>query len=151
MTNRMNSMEIQVLRTIDKFDRIGRDGVVELLQKPEGEFGAGLDPVRAELVGQLFDTKGQTNRETLENLTRYIKHAGRVGLRLRIMTYLETQEIKDGYTMWDRLIDMPTSPDETWQNGMRPENLGWALDDIAALIATLVRRDDAPDKAGGPE
>ena len=53
--------ELQALRCIDKFDKIGRDGVVELLQKPPEEFGANLDPVSAGVIGLLLDTAGKTN------------------------------------------------------------------------------------------
>lgn len=46
----MNQKEIQVLRIVDKFKKIGADGVMELLQKPYENHGANLDPLRAGMV-----------------------------------------------------------------------------------------------------
>lgn len=128
---------MQVLRSIDKFDKIGRDGVVALLQKPLEEFGANLDPVRAELVGMFLDTTGATNEETINNISAFFAHAGRVRTRLDLMVMLEEGVEPDGKTKWDRLLAKRANEDQTWSNGGRPANIAWALDDmVSVLIST---------------
>lgn len=74
----MRATEIQILRTVDKLDKIGVPGVIDLLQKPAEKFGANLDPVRAELVGSFLNSRGATNGETLENLRAFFPHASLV-------------------------------------------------------------------------
>lgn len=130
----MDPRHLQVLRTIDKFDKIGRDGVVALLQKPVEEFGAGLDPVRAELVGLFLDTKGATNEETLNNMRAFFKHAGLVRTRLDLMVMLEEAVEADGTTKWDRLLALRANEDQTWSDGGRPANIAWALDDMVLVL-----------------
>ena len=128
---------LQVMRSIDKFDKIGRDGVVELLQKPDDEFGANLDPVRAELVGMFLDTKGETNEEAFVNLSKFFMQSSRVRTRLDLMCVLDEAVEPDGRTKWDRLLSMPTTEDQTWRDGCRPANIAWALDDMVnSLIAS---------------
>ncbi len=127
--------KLQVLRTIDKFDKIGRDGVVELLQKPVAEFGAALDPVRAGLIGLFMDVNGSSNEQTVQDIGRFFGHAKKVGSRLEMMAVLEETVDDGGITAWDRLLDMPQNEDETWNDGGRPANIGWALDDILELAA----------------
>lgn len=132
-----NPQYLQVLRSIDKFDKIGRDGVVALLQKPVEEFGANLDPIRAELIGMFLDTRGDTNEETLNNISLFFKHAGRVRTRLDLMVMLEEAVEPDGKTKWDHLLAMRANEDQTWSNGGRPANIAWALDDmVKVLIST---------------
>jgi len=121
---------LQVLRSIDKFDRIGRAGVVELLQKPASEFGADLDPVRAEFIGMMLDTRADTNEGTLAALTDLMGRAALVNSRLKLMALMENSVLPDGSTVWDRLIGMPVNADNSWSDDARPENIGWALDDI---------------------
>ena len=128
-------MKLQTLRTIDKFDKIGRDGVVELLQKPLEEFGANLDPIQAELIGIFLDTPGATDEEKINNIGEFFKLAKRVRCRIDLMVLMEEQVNADGKTMWDKLIAMRCNADQTWEHGGRPENIAWALDDIInALI-----------------
>lgn len=133
----IEEQRLQILRSIDKFDRIGRDGVVALLQKPAEEFGASLDPVSAGLVGLFLDTTGATNEETLNNIRTFFARLGRVRCRVDLMVAMEEQVEADGKTKWDRLLAMRANADETWNDGGRPANIGWALDDIvAALLST---------------
>ncbi|MDQ2091702.1 histidine--tRNA ligase [Marimonas arenosa] len=67
-----------VLRTIDKFDKVGEDGVRELLGKgrldASGAYidGVGLTPEQSEPVIAFLTSKGATNEETLSNLTTAI-------------------------------------------------------------------------------
>ncbi len=63
-----------VLRTIDKFDKVGRDGVLALLtdgrKDDSGAFikGVGLPPAVAEGILAFLEARGATNAETLSNL-----------------------------------------------------------------------------------
>ncbi|MEM9050256.1 MAG: histidine--tRNA ligase [Pseudomonadota bacterium] len=64
-----------ILRTIDKFDKVGRDGVFELLTKgrldASGAFvdGVGLDDKKANLVLDFLTARGSDNTQTLERLS----------------------------------------------------------------------------------
>ena len=77
-----------VLRTIDKFDKVGRDGVLALLttgRKDEsGAFidGVGLDEAQAAPVLAFLTSKGRDNTATLENLRAAVGEAviGREGV-----------------------------------------------------------------------
>lgn len=126
--------EIQVLRTIDKFDKIGADGVEELLQKSQEEYGAGLDKVRAKMVVEFLTCKGETNDKTLENMKRWFRLMPIIKRRLDLIDYLETEEISPDYTKWDQLLDMPTNEDETWSGNGRPKNIAYTLDDILMFL-----------------
>lgn len=125
---------LQILRTIDKYDKLGPEGTYELLQKSPEEFGAGLDRVSASLIVDFLGTKGSSNDETLNNMEKAFKHLNRVGARLRLMCLLEETIHPDGETLWDKLLTMPCTDDETWADGKRPHNIGWALDDIIEKI-----------------
>jgi len=127
----MRGTEIQILRTVDKVDKIGVSGVIGLLQKPAEGFGAGLDPVRAELIGSFLNSRSATNGETLENLRAFFPHASLVVRRLRLLVLLEDME---GETAFDRLLAMRPNDDQTWTDGGRPANIAWALDDLADAI-----------------
>lgn len=77
-----------VLRTIDKFDKVGRDGVLALLtagRKDEsGAFidGVGLDETQAAPVLAFLTSKGADNAATLDNLRAAVGEAaiGREGV-----------------------------------------------------------------------
>lgn len=142
--------KLQVLRTIDKFDKIGRDGVVELLQKPVAEFGAALDPVRAGLIGLFMDVDGSSSEQTVDKIGRFFGHAKKVGTRLDLMGVLEGAADDSGRTAWDRLLDMPQNEDETWKDGGRPANIGWALDDILELVVQRGKDFTPPPEAPMP-
>jgi histidyl-tRNA synthetase len=64
----------EILRTIDKFDKIGKQGVRELLtegrQDASGAFikGVGLQSYQVEPVLAFLTARGKSNSETLENL-----------------------------------------------------------------------------------
>lgn len=63
-----------VLRTIDKFDKVGESGVRELMTTGRKDAsgaeipGVGLDPAQAEPVIAFLTSKGATNAATLDNL-----------------------------------------------------------------------------------
>lgn len=67
-----------VLRTIDKFDKIGAEGVLQLLtvgrKDDSGAFidGIGLTDAQAQPVLDFLTSKGASNAETLDNLTRAV-------------------------------------------------------------------------------
>ncbi|MCO8145208.1 histidine--tRNA ligase [Rhodovulum tesquicola] len=67
-----------VLRTIDKFDKVGIDGVFELLtsgrKDQSGAFieGVGLDPHDARVVLSFLTAKGSTNKDTIANLRKAV-------------------------------------------------------------------------------
>lgn len=123
-----NIQYIQICRSIDKFDKIGRDGVVFLLQKPIEEFGANISPVHAELIGRFLDIK------CISDLNAYFKYAQHIRTRLDLMVLLEKTIESDNITKWDQLLAMPSNEDQTWSNGGRPANIAWALDDMIAVI-----------------
>lgn len=67
-----------VLRTIDKFDKIGAEGVLQLLtvgrKDDSGAVidGIGLTDAQAQPVLDFLTSKGASNAETLDNLTRAV-------------------------------------------------------------------------------
>ncbi|MCY4207360.1 MAG: histidine--tRNA ligase [Roseovarius sp.] len=79
----------EILRTIDKFDKIGESGVEELLGSgrldASGAFieGVGLEPKQIGGMLALLASRGQSNKETLDNLKSAVgaTEAGANGLR----------------------------------------------------------------------
>mgnify|MGYP005847434751 CR=1 FL=1 len=113
-----------ILRTIDKYDKVGSEGVIELLTKgrkdQSGAFieGVGLAEKDAHRVVQFMESRGQDNDETLSNLRNLmgsdwlevhedegIYHEGLDGLREleEIATLLDAQ----GYGP-DRIVIDPS-------------------------------------------
>ena len=125
-------MSDAVLRIIDKGGKIGVEGVIALLQKPEAEFGAGLDQFRAEWIGDMCRADG------LEGIKAWFDRAPIIRSRLCMMMALEKAVMSDGRTKWDQLIDMPQSPDNTWQVGMRLD-MAQALDDLGLVVREMGR------------
>jgi histidyl-tRNA synthetase len=70
-----------VLRTIDKYDKVGAQGVVELLTKgrkdQSGAFIKGLGMIEERALGvvEFLESRGKTNAETLENLRKVVGHS----------------------------------------------------------------------------
>ena len=127
--------EEQVLRTLDKADKIGVDGFIALLQEPPEKFGAGLDRFRAEWIGSFRRCTGRDNDETIANLRAWFEIAPTIRRRLDLMCALAKQTDAGGTTAWDRLLNMPDNDDQSWRDGGRPANIGWALDDLGAALA----------------
>lgn len=108
--------KLQVLRTIDKADRMPPDDVFSLLttgrKDKSGDFTPGCAITNGQamvIVGFVFGTK-------------YPK----INSRLRMMVALEDKVIDDtGRTAWDVLLDayaaMPDGPEK---------DIGWILDDL---------------------
>ena len=150
---------IQTLRIMDKHDKLGTKGVVEQLQKPASEFGAGLEPAQARMIGEFLETKGANNSETLANMRNWFLRAHTknsiaemmaksplVVSRCKMLCILDDDVLfEDGMTGLDKLLSMPQNDDQTWCDGGRPQNIGWALDDIAkaASEAGISERDAA--------
>jgi histidyl-tRNA synthetase len=138
----MDEQYLQVLRSIDKYDKIGVDDVVELLQKPIEEFGANLDPISARFFGLFLKTTGETNKETLDNIEKLLKRAPRIRTRIDLIVLLEETLEPNGKTKWERLLEMRRNEDQSWNNGGRPANIAWALDDIVDALITKRQRTD---------
>jgi histidyl-tRNA synthetase len=72
---------LAVLRAIDKLDRLGVEGVKQLLgdgRKDEsGDFtkGAGLDETQSQLIISYLTARGRSNPETLKNMARLGGHS----------------------------------------------------------------------------
>lgn len=114
----MTAQTVQILRSLDKQDRVGEAGVIDLLtngrRDESGDFtpGCGLSVAQAvTLLGLLKCVNATFNPD----------HEGSV-LVARRFALIEAMESavneKTGRTAWDELIDM------------RPANVAWALDDI---------------------
>ena len=135
---------LQVLRVMDKHDKLGTQGVVTELQKPQADFGAGLDPARARMIGAFLDTKGADNSETLANMREWFLRAAAkqqaaklmmesplVVSRCQMMCVLDDDVLApDGQTGLDYFLSLPVNTNETWDDGGRPNNIGWMLDDL---------------------
>lgn len=67
-----------VLRAIDKLDRVGMEGVAQLLGKgrkdPSGDYtkGAELDDTAAEIILRFVASKAETNSKTLDQLSKLV-------------------------------------------------------------------------------
>lgn len=88
---------LDVLRTVDKFDKVGAEGVRQLLttgrKDASGAFidGVGLPAEQADIVLQFLEAKGATNAETLSNLRGAVSgtQVGEEGVNeLQLMTDL---------------------------------------------------------------
>jgi histidyl-tRNA synthetase len=77
-----------VLRAIDKLDRLGFDGVDQLLklgrEDESGDFseGAKLSDFQSQLIIEFLQSSGTTNQKTLENIHKLVKRSetGREGV-----------------------------------------------------------------------
>lgn len=125
----------QVLRTIDKYDRVGAAGVAALLgaglRDGSGAWvpGCGLHPHETAIILCYLACKGATNAATLANL----RDLSRMTSRIETMAVLE-ETVVDDTTVWSRLLAMPGNADDSWSGGGRPANIAWALDDLRAAI-----------------
>lgn len=134
-----SATQIQVLRTIDKLDKVGLGGVEKLLTigltDVSGSFipGCGLDPIQTNLLMGFLATKGETNDATLRAISAWFGRAQQVNSRIDMMVFLEDTDIGGDRTAWDRLLDMRPNEDETWSDGGRPANIAWALDDLVKV------------------
>jgi histidyl-tRNA synthetase len=88
LTDDNDALRNDVLRVVDKFDKVGRDGVIQLLTTGRldgsGAFikGVGLSHQQAHIVYLYLATVGDSNGETTELLTQLIgkSESGRVGI-----------------------------------------------------------------------
>ena len=138
----MANVRIQVLREIDKLDKIGPDGVRAMLttgaMDASGAFnkGVGLHPFQAEFLISAISG----NREDP------LGHMRRLCNRMDMLVALEETvlDAQTGETAWERLLAMPRNADETWGQNSRPANIGWALDDLVKIV----KRQLEPVEAG---
>jgi hypothetical protein len=110
---------LHVLRQIDKLDRVGLAGVYKRLTT-----GA-TDSSEAFVPGV-----GLESRQAV--LIFWLMCLPQVSSRIDVMVALDAQQNTDGTTGLDALLAMKANADNTWSNGGRPENIGWALDDLLA-------------------
>jgi hypothetical protein len=130
LASNADKTRLQFLRTLDKRDRLGVDATVELLQQ-DMPVGPGLDPVRAELVKRFLVIGGGDGAGVIEEIGSWFEEVRTVSLRLELMVALDSgQTMVEGKSAWDRLLELPPNADETWRDGGRPRNIGWALDDL---------------------
>ena len=117
---------LQVLREVDKLDRLGPDQVrVNLVDV------AGVHPVQAEAIIAFVDQRFGAG---VDGMQRWFDV---IGTRFELMIALQECDVGNGRTAWDVLIETPTNADNSWEGGGRPENIGFALDDIVQLIQHL--------------
>jgi hypothetical protein len=123
----MDATWLQVLREIDKLDRVGAEGVFDRLTKgardESGAFipGVGLPAGKAALLlGAIV------GRPIID--------------RIAVMEALENHENANGSTAWDEFLALPTNADNTWKDGGRPQNIAWAIDDLIAIIKKQTSR-----------
>lgn len=117
----------QILREIDKLDRIGIDGVYSMLTKGmldksvSFNKGVGLHPFQSNFIIACITAK------KLDFISQLFS-------RINLMVTLEKIQINENETAWDKLINMEQNKDNTWKNNKRPENIGWALDDLLRIL-----------------
>lgn len=125
-----NDQRLQVLREIDKLDKIGAAGVRAMLTSGLTDAsgahnpGVGLPPFIADFVISCVTAPSVSALSTLLS-------------RFDMIAFLEGHELKPGFTLFDRLLRLPTNEDETWNNGGRPKNLAWAIDDLVKSARAL--------------
>ena len=108
----------QVLRTIDKADRMPPLDIFDLLTKgridTSGAFtpGCGLDNSQAAFLVSLV------------SLVKKPLSAA----RMQFIESLEMMIIQDGVTAWDKFLDMYCALPE-------PKNIAWVIDDCLAALA----------------
>lgn len=141
----ISNPSIQVLREIDKLDKIGLDGVCAMLgdglRDASGAFnrGVGLSPIQVGMI-RLFFTEaahrpGDTNTVVIDRIRAVSGRLSQIRSRIGMMAVLEETRHADGRTAWDMLLALPATTDETWSTSpslMRPGNIAWALDDLVA-------------------
>lgn len=128
-----------ILRQIDKFDKIGIDGVCAMLgdglTDKSGAFnkGAGLLPIQVSIIRLFLESgrEAKTYEEQLNAFAETEKHIRCAHNRIELMAKLEESVIDEhGATAWDRFLALRPNADNSWSDGGRPKNVGWALDDI---------------------
>lgn len=126
--------EAAVLRTVDKFDDVGPEGVMARLTTGLTDAsgarieGAGIHPIQAGAIVAFLDGRFGEGVDGMEGWFKYI------GGRLQMMAALEQVPLAGGGTLLDKLIDMPQNEDNTWSETGRPQNIGWALDDLLEFV-----------------
>lgn len=114
--------KLQILRHIDKLDRVGPEGVFDRLTTgAKDDSGAFISGVGLE-------------KSTALLLLGFVVTDRPIMARIDLMVKLNAHELPSGGTALDWLLDMPANADNTWKEGGRPANIAWALDDILAYL-----------------
>jgi hypothetical protein len=110
------SDEIQVLRTLDKADRMGPLDIFALLTKGRRDQSGDFTPGCGLTNGQAFVLTGFV----------FSRKEPQIWLRLQMIEALEETVIDDaGRTAWDQVLD--------WYEALpEPKNIGWIVDDLIA-------------------
>lgn len=114
----MIDRQLQILRSLDKHDRVGDVGVFDLLTDGRADEsgdvtpGCGLAPAQAAVIVGFVNAGKETP----------------VARRFWLMAQLESTVV-DGETLWDKML------------AGKPENIGWALDDLYAALESRLGRD----------
>jgi hypothetical protein len=137
---------LQVLRELDKLEKLGLDGVCAMLgdglKDASGAFnkGVGLHPLQIGMI-RLFFSKTLSKAEDkndliLQRIRSAIDHLSKIRNRVDMMACLEETACADGRTAWNDFLAMPANSDNTWSTPplRRPQNIAWALDDMCAAI-----------------
>lgn len=133
------ALYLNVLRVIDKYDKVGVDGVIKLLstglEDSSGTFivGLGLNQYQIHVITEFLSTKGETNQETINNLYHLFCKLTAVEMIVKndmVVSRLEVINILDDVGLLDWFVVMPVNSDNEWSPGNRPYNIGWAIDDL---------------------
>jgi len=95
---------------------------------------ANLMEWQAELIGMFLDCASSSNEETIDNVRSRFSRASMIKNRILFMVELDQMKGPNGLTALDNLLAMETNSNETWENGNRPENIAFALDDMLKFI-----------------
>lgn len=128
------SILIKLPRNSKRKHKKMKTSVFELLQKPEAEFGAGLQLRQAEVICWIFDIPRRPSTEWLTGLTKLARKIAQVKGRIDLRALLEETTV-GAESAWDRLLAIPVNVDKTRRDGGRPANIGWALDDILHVLS----------------
>lgn len=108
--------KLQILRSLDKADRMEPDDVFNLLTKGRKD-QSGDSTTGCNL--------GNSEAAYLTSFVFSVKHP-RIMNRLLMIEKLESTELKDGCTAWDVLLN-------SYEKMEEPKNIAWLLDDLIKL------------------
>ena len=116
---------LQVLRTLDKADRMPPESVFALLTKGRTDASGAIMPGCGLTLSQAAILTGFV----------FSQKESRINRRIDTMTQLDAHVIDDtGLTAWDKLLD--------WYDPLpEPKNIAWILDDLADAVDAVATKD----------